>query len=355
MSFDERPELSVVVPVYNESATIDSLLETLAGQKGIRMELIISDGESGDGSAAEVSRRRSRFPFPLTLLTGPRGRAQQLNRGAEAARAATLLFLHADSRFPDPLALRQGMDLLDAASQSGRRAAGRFTLEFDFEKKPPLPYRFYAAKAALNRPGCTHGDQGFLIGSDFFGEVGPFDPALPLMEDTFLAERVREQGEWLLLPGRIRTSPRRFLAEGLLPRQILNAIISDLAALKRFDLIEELKGCYRSQDAAGKLELYPFLVRIRQWIESLPESERKRFWYATGSYVRSNAWQIPFFLDVLWGGLPEGEGGKFLALHDRRFARLLDNQLTNRLAAGLVFLWFKTMLTFSAPRCPPQA
>src|SRR6185369_3163394 len=124
-----------------------------------------------------------------------------------------------------------------------------------FEARPPLPYRFYGAKARLDRPGCTHGDQGFLIGADLFARVGPFDPTLPLMEDTFLAERIRKEGRWLLLPARIKTSPRRFLGEGLLPRQTLNAILMDLAAIGHLGLIQSLKESYRSQHAAQKLKL----------------------------------------------------------------------------------------------------
>lgn len=82
--------------------------------------------------------------------------------------------------------------------------------------------------------------------------------------------------------------------------------------------------------------------------ELLPRAERRRLWYATGSYVRSNAWQIPFFLDLLPGRVGEGKGGRFLALHDRFPERLIDNGVGNRAATALVWLWFR--LTLHAAR-----
>jgi len=343
LSFEQHPELSVIVPVLNESATIAPFLLSLAKQRQVRLELILSDGGSDDGSIGVAEALRGGFPFPLTVLQGGRGRAGQLNRGAEAAHAPILLFLHIDSDLPDPLALRHALDVLAGAAASGDRVAGHFQLEFHFEGPAPFPYRFYGAKATLDRRGCTHGDQGFLIGAEFFRHVGPYDTSLPLMEDTFLAERIRETGRWLLLPAKIRTSPRRFVSEGLLPRQTLNAMISNLAAIGRCDLIEELKGCYRSQHAAQRLELEPFLRHIRSWVAALPSDERKRFWYATGSFVRSNAWQIPLFFDLVLGGVTAGKRGRLLELHDRCVARLLNNRAGNCAGTLLVWAWFKAL------------
>jgi len=355
LSFDGSPELSVVVPVYNEAAHIAPFLRAMARQQGVRMEMILSDGGSADGSVALVKKERAGLPFPLRIVEGARGRGGQLNRGAGAAKAPTLLFLHIDSVFPDPHALRGALDALAAATGEGAGdLAGHFALEFHFEGSVPFPYRFYGAKAALDRRGCTHGDQGFLMSAAFFNRVGPFDGSLPLMEDTFLAERIRETGRWLLLPAAIRTSPRRFLSEGLLPRQTLNAILTNLADLGRFELMQELKGCYQSQHSARRLRLHPFLAFIQSWLAALPPAERRRFWYATGSYVRGNAWQIPFFFDLLLGGVRPGKGGKLLACHDRWVARLLDNTVGNRVAVVLVWVWFRA-LAWRASRQAPAA
>ena len=346
MSFEKCPELSVIVPVYNEEQNIAPFLRALALQRQVRIELIISDGGSVDQSVSQARALAAELPFPVQVIEGAKGRAAQMNLGADIAQAARLLFLHIDSSLPDPLSLRKGLDAVAAAEEGeSTRIAGHFALEFHFEAEPPLPYRFYGAKARLNRRGCTHGDQGFLIGTTFFNEIGPFDTALPLMEDTFLAERIREAGSWLLLPARIKTSPRRFLGEGLLPRQTLNAILMNLASIGQLGLIQSLKESYRSQDATKRLMLEPFLVALKKGIAELPSAERRRLWYQTGAYLRSNAWQIAYFLDVLVG--KEAKGGLFLALHDRFMERLINNRLGNCTAAALVWVWFRLTLLAS--------
>lgn len=344
MSFEPGPELSVVVPVYNEEGMVAPFLAALSRQQGVGFEVILSDGASGDRTLKVARQLCHGLSFPLRFVEGTKGRGGQLNRGADAARAETLLFLHIDSRFDDPLALRKALDSLREAERPDAKVAAHFALRFDFPGDIPLPYRFFGAKASLDRPGCTHGDQGFLIRRSFFREIGPYDTELPLMEDTFLAERVRREGRWLLLPAQITTSPRRFLTEGLLPRQVLNAILMNLAHMGQLPLVHALKASYRSQDSAGRLQLRPFLVPLQNAMSALPEEERRQLWRQTGAYVRGNAWQIAFFLDVVTGGVRQGKGGRFLALYDRLLARLIDNRVGDLAAAVLTRLWFRLTL-----------
>lgn len=308
----------------------------------MELELIVSDGGSTDGSVATAHRLGAKAPFPVRVVQGDRGRGGQLNRGAAAAQGENLLFLHADSRFPEPLALRRALDAVAAArKRHGESVAGRFSLTFDFpDGTTPRPYRFYEAKARLDRPGCTHGDQGFLMPRTCFERFGPFREDLPFMEDTFLAERIRKDGTWLLFPTPIRTSPRRFLTEGLLPRQTLNAVLMNLAFIGRLDLLDDLERHYRGQNVARRLGLNAFLPALKDRITALSPKERWRFWTRTGGYVRSQAWQVPFLIGLLWRG--DGEG-PLLRLHDRFFDQLTDHAMGRGLAAALTWGWFQVV------------
>jgi len=347
LSYDGQPELSVIVPVLNEEKNLQALFDCVAAQRNVRLELIISDGGSVDDTVAAAQRLSRRAPFPCRIVSGSRGRASQQNRGVAEARATLLLFLHADSAFADPLALRQAVDAIGSAIERGGgadRVAGHFALRFAFSGPTPLPYHYYERKARLHRPGCTHGDQGFLLPRRFFDEVGPFDETLCLMEDTFLAQKIRERGTWILFPSCIITSPRRFQREGLCGRQTLNAVLMNLAALGRLDLCADLRSTYKSHDAAGRLALAAFFVPLRRAIAALPGRERLSFWYRTGSYVRANAWQVAFFLDVLFQGEREGTtGGKLLERYDRYLERLTDNVAGKVAATLLVWVWFNAV------------
>lgn len=343
-SFQTLSELSVIVPILNEAETLPALFATLSRQERVAFEVVLADGGSTDGTAVRAAALAAESPFPCRIVRSDKGRGRQLNAGARAATAETLLFLHADSVFPDPLALRKGLDALAECGEG--RAAGRYALRFDVRpERYGFGYYFYECKARLDRPECTHGDQGFLLPRTFFDSLGGFDETRELLEDTRLAETVRREGQWLLLPAEIVTSARRFETEGLCERQLLNALLMNFAAIGWDDFFRQASGIYRRQDLAGRLRLLPFFRAVRHLLRQLPRRRRLALWYRTGGYVRRHAWQLAFALDVRRSfrqGLPAGKGGTtpLLERFDRWYGPLTDHPPGRLAAAGLVWLWF---------------
>ncbi|HEY7744738.1 MAG TPA: TIGR04283 family arsenosugar biosynthesis glycosyltransferase [Desulfuromonadales bacterium] len=355
-------ELSIIVPILNEAETLPALFAMLSWQERVAFELILADGGSTDGTAALAEGLAATSTFACRLLHCEKGRGRQLNAGARAAVAGTLLFLHADSAFPDAQALRRGLDTLAAviARRGDCRAAGRFALRFDV---PPdrygFGYYYYECKARLGRPEGIHGDQGFLLPRTFFDSLGSFDETLALLEDNRFAEAVRREGEWLLIPAEVVTSARRFEAEGLYERQILNALIMNFGAIGWDDFFRAASGIYRQQDITGRLRLLPFFRLIRDLLRQLPVHRRLGLWYRTGVYVRPNAWQLAFALDVRRNfrrGVPAGGGRTpLLDWFDRWYEPLTDHPPGRLAAAGLVWLWFQlTMLRLRVLNEGPQ-
>ncbi len=344
----KKPELSIIVPVYNESAEIDGLFCTLAGQSGVLFELIICDGGSSDATVTRTWSLVEEAPFPVSVIHCDRGRGRQLNTGVTASCGKTILFLHADSRFTETDALSKSLGFLDAELEknSNERVAGRFALRFlRRNSAPSYGYYYYEAKARFSRRHCIHGDQGFLLRRSFFMEAGPFQESLPFLEDTKLAEAIAEKGKWLLLPASITTSARRFEAEGLSARQTLNAIILNFSAIGREDFLLEIPHIYITQSRVSQLRLAPFFRSFRQLIKALPWREKHRLWLATGSYTRDNAWQLALALDIRRNfnrGLGPGEGTyEVLDFYDRCLDQFTDH-IPGRLAAALlVRLWFE--------------
>jgi rSAM/selenodomain-associated transferase 2 len=339
-----QPELSIIIPTLDEREIIAELLSTVAGQQGIDFEVIISDGGSTDGTGDCAAELASRHRFPLKLVASEKGRGAQMNAGVAASSGAYLLFLHADSRFEDRFALRKGVDTVAHCSQ-GKVIAAKFALRFARgAASPSLGYFYYEAKGRLLRPECSHGDQGLMMHRDTFKLMGPFETFPPMLAETRLADKIRNNGRLLLIPTEIITSVRRFESEGLYQRQTVNAILMNCASQgwdAPFRAITEL---YRSQSCTGKLQLYPLLETIRKLIASLPTPERSRFWRDTGSYVRYNAWQIAFLMDVRRNfkkGAEPGKGStRILDRYDRFIAPMLDNQFFNLLATALTWAWF---------------
>ena len=99
-----RESLTVLVPAYNESATIVTALERLwAVDIPLECEIIVIDDASTDGTGTLVSEVRDRSPFPLTLLKHERnrGKTAALRTGLQSANGTFTLIYDADLEY-DP-------------------------------------------------------------------------------------------------------------------------------------------------------------------------------------------------------------------------------------------------------------
>lgn len=341
-------ELSVIVPTFNEEQTLPHLVASLAAQQKVRFELIVSDGGSVDATVETARMLAQRQGIDLPIVMGETGRGNQLNRGAEIAQGRFLLFLHADSRFDDLLALRKGIDTVSGFAD--RVVAGHYALRFRLSSpETPLSYYYYESKACLNRRQCTHGDQGIMVSREIFQRTGPFHTFPAMLAETRFADRVRSVGEMALIPAEVFTSARRFETEGIYQRQVMNAILMNCAELGWDDPFHLLPEIYRHHDRCGRLRLSPLLEEIRRLIDGMPPHRRNLFWQGTGGYVRRNAWQIPFFLDTkrnFQRGIPAGTGPvPMLDRFDRWWDRITDN------AAGVYAATLLTRFWFFLTRC----
>jgi len=329
-------ELSVVIPVLDEALTLPGLLSDLSAQRKVAFDVLVVDGGSSDNTPTLAEQRLVKLGLSGRVLSSRQGRGFQLNCGASHARGEWLLFLHADSRLPEPCVLRHSLDQLVMRNREGEcPVAGHFSLEFDLGGNPEnLAYQFYRAKAHSGRSGTIHGDQGFWIRSVDFESVGRFREDLPVMEDSSFAEDFRRVGEWQLLPGRIVTSTRRFKSEGLIERQTLNALMMNFLAIDWLDFVRQAPDLYRRQEQASQLDLLPFFDLIRDLLSQMPVWRRRALWLATGSYVRSQLWQVGLFLDC------RRNQSCWLERFDRWLRPLVNHRIGDLISAVLIRVWF---------------
>ncbi len=288
--------VSVIIPVVNEADHLPILLDDLKAQQDISLELIVCDGGSTDGSETLATAAGA------MLVRTPKGRGVQMNAGVQHARGDYLLFLHADSRLNDCTLLKQAVCVLRAAiaEQSHQRIAGHFQLRF-MRQQPghTLSYRYMEEKTALNRPYTTNGDQGLLISRDFFQGLGGFDESLAFLEDQRLAEKIRQRGLWITLPGMLQTSARRFETEGLPKRYFLMAIIMGMYYADIREFFQLAPQVYRTQHETERLLLTPFLRLIWRIWQQRGIKQCGQDWLQIGRFVSQNIWQVFFFCDVL--------------------------------------------------------
>lgn len=339
--------LSVIVPILNEINQLPLLFAALSGQKGISFEVILIDGESTDGSLEMAQKLAAGASFSCRVASSRRGRGRQLNEGVRLSAGESLLFLHSDSQFVDNMALAKAFRCFQQAIESAGhcRIAGHFCINFQRDtSKAHFGFYFLESKARLDRPGCIHGDQGYLLRRSFFDQIGPFDESLGFLEDNRLAQSVRDVGFWILLPVELQTSSRRFVQEGFRRRQVLNALIMNLEELGLNDWLRGLPGIYRQQNHTQKLHLEPFFQDLNVRLSKLPRKEQRRFWKNSGRYSVRNCWQLAFWIDVkraFHRNLCAGEGRRTaLRIFDRILYPLVDHSLGYWFTGLLIRLWF---------------
>jgi rSAM/selenodomain-associated transferase 2 len=164
-------------------------------------ELILVDGGSSDGTV-ELSR-----PLVDLLLSSERGRARQMNLGAEAATGQVLWFLHLDTLPPEGASRQVLREALDGPGW------GRFDVRLSGVQ--PL-YRVIETMMNLRSrlTGMVTGDQGMFVRRELFERVGGF-PEILLMEDLAISKRLKQIAKPACIRSRVVTSARRWERDGV--------------------------------------------------------------------------------------------------------------------------------------------
>jgi rSAM/selenodomain-associated transferase 2 len=204
--FDTAPlpkyVLTIIVPVLNEATMIVEGLQHLQALRTKGCEIIVVDGGSQDQTTTLA------LPLADQILQCEKGRACQMNFGAQHAQSDTLLFLHADTYLPDGAAERILTGLTSAKLRWGR---------FDVEIVGDAWMLGVVAMMMNWRSrvtGIATGDQALFMRRALFDEVGGF-PQQVLMEDVEMSRRLRQITPPLCLKQKVKTSGRRWMQRGV--------------------------------------------------------------------------------------------------------------------------------------------
>jgi rSAM/selenodomain-associated transferase 2 len=190
------PFLSVIVPVLNEAALLGEFLRSLR-RLANDSEIIMVDGGSTDGSPQIAGSLADR------VVTAPRGRASQMNAGAEIARGEVLWFLHADAEVP-----ANWIDPIRKALDDPHVVGGCFRLRYP---RPELIYRISDSLGNLGVRvfGFALGDHGIFCRRGAFLSVGGY-PDVPILEDAELYRRLKRVGRMQQVAERMVSDARTF-------------------------------------------------------------------------------------------------------------------------------------------------
>ena len=207
---DRATRVSIVIPTLNEAECLGRTLRHLSFLEPPAWEVLVVDGGSEDETVAIALKLEAK------VLTSGRGRAVQMNRGAEVATGEILCFLHADTYVPDDLIAVIRQTLADPTTACGgfiSLMAGPQTTRWGVSLHnylktyyAPLlfkPHLFFKGLRLL------FGDQVMFCRRAGFWQCGGFDLALPILEEADLCLKLVQQGQIRLVNRIVQSSDRR--------------------------------------------------------------------------------------------------------------------------------------------------
>ncbi len=223
------PTVSIIVPCYNEQATIRLLLDAISQQTYPRaeMEVVIADGQSTDGTRTEIEAFQQSTPdLQVRVVENPaRVIPAALNQALKAVRGAYIVRVDAHS-VPQPDYVARSV----AALEAGR--ADNVGGVWQIAPGGPGWVAQAIALAAAHPLGVgdasyRYTEQAQYVDTVPFGafrrslieEIGPFDETLLTNEDYEFNVRIRQAGGTIWLDPAIRSKYYARASLGALARQ----------------------------------------------------------------------------------------------------------------------------------------
>jgi rSAM/selenodomain-associated transferase 2 len=191
--------VAIIVPILNEAKNLLVLKRNLDQLQPAADEIVFIDGGSTDDTVAQA------HALGLNVYQVPRGRACQMNAGAQVTTSDMLLFLHADSCLPS--------DALEQIQQADMQRWGYFSVHIDDSRKV---FRIISLMINLRSrlSAIATGDQAIFVHRILFEHAGGYKN-MPLMEDIALCRMLNLSSKPLMLRQQVITSARRWQRYGV--------------------------------------------------------------------------------------------------------------------------------------------
>lgn len=199
-------KVSIIVPTFNEADNIVATLQPLQSLRQQGHEIIIADGGSDD-----VTIKLAR-PLADHIIDSAKGRARQMNSGAQQAGGDVLLFLHADTLLPS-----RAVELIQQGLQT--TSWGRFDVQLT-GRQPLLRIIELMMNWRSGITGIATGDQAIFIKRELFNNIGGYAD-IAIMEDIAISKTLRRHSRPACIKAKLTTSSRRWEQYGILKTVIL--------------------------------------------------------------------------------------------------------------------------------------
>lgn len=200
---------SIIIPTLNEAENIAQLISFLKKNTDHRLlEIIVVDADSTDDTI-EYARTEG----AKVIVSPKRGRAIQMNIGAQAAKADVLYFIHADCTPPTTF-----LDDIEQAITEGY-PIGCYRYRFDDQR---FILRINAYFNRFEPLWCRGGDETLFIKKETFEQLNGFDESYCIMEEYDFIKRARAVFPFKIIPKYAIVSARKYETNSWLRVQLAN-------------------------------------------------------------------------------------------------------------------------------------
>lgn len=180
------PIVSIITPSFNQARYLEATIQSVLGQDYPRIEYIIVDGGSTDGSADIIRKYESRLGWWVSEKD--RGQTDAINKGFARAKGDILAWLNSDDLY-QPKAVGAAVKYLLEHPEAGMVYADANFINEDGR----VIGKFNSAQTnyRLLRQGYVHiPQQTMFFRASLWKEVGPLDPSFYFAMDYDLWTRI---------------------------------------------------------------------------------------------------------------------------------------------------------------------
>ena len=191
------PVVSVVTPSFNQAPFLEATIQSVLSQDYPRIEYIIVDGGSTDGSLQIIENYADKLAWWVSEQDS--GQTDAINKGFAHATGQVLAWLNSDDTY-EPRAVGRAVKALLAHPEAGMVYADCTYID----EQGRVIGRFPAAQTDLGRlrTGYVHiPQQTMFLRAELWRQVGPLDPSFYFAMDYDLWTRVARRSQLYYVAG----------------------------------------------------------------------------------------------------------------------------------------------------------